>query len=123
MAPRVPVDEDGLQVSIIHNHGTKVLAIYDKSQCLHILSNFHWKFITELKDSGLDMVGYLVGIKVLFVFLSKSFLIFFIQVFPPGEVVYVYIDVSDLYKVLSVKKAIQMQTKHIVWMDMGKFTK
>ena len=70
MAPRVPVDEDGSQVSIIHNHGTKGLAIYDKTQALHLLSNFHWKFITELKDPALDMMGYHVGIKVLFAFLS-----------------------------------------------------
>ena len=72
MAPRVPVDEDGASVSIIHNSssGNKGLAIYDKSQCLHLLSNFHWKFITELKDPAMDMVGYLVAVKVLFGFLS-----------------------------------------------------
>ena len=68
MAPRVPVDEDGTHVSVIHNHARKGLAIYDKSQVLHTLSNFHWKFISELKDPALGLVGYHVGIKVQFHF-------------------------------------------------------
>ena len=123
MAPRVPTDEDGTTVSIIHNHGRKGLAIYDKSQCLHVLSNFHWKFIAELKDPGMDMIGYHVGIKVIFQFLYQTILILFIQVFPAAEVVYVYIELKDLLKVGQVQKAIQMQTTHTIWMDLGKFTK
>ena len=57
-------DEDGSQVSIIHNHGKRGLAIYDKTQLIHYLSNFHWKFVSELRDAALDLVGYLVAIKV-----------------------------------------------------------
>ena len=65
MAPRhQPPDEDGNHVSIIHNYGKKGLAIYDKFQVLHFISNFHWKFVSELKDTSMDLVGYLVGLKV-----------------------------------------------------------
>ena len=65
MAPHVPLDEDSTQVSVIHNHAQKGLAIYDNVQVLHTLSNFHWEFIAELKDPALGLVGYNVGIKVL----------------------------------------------------------
>ena len=61
--PRLP-DDDDPQVSIIHNHGKRGLAIYDKSEIIHYLPNFHWKFVSELRDSSLDLVGYLVAIKV-----------------------------------------------------------
>jgi hypothetical protein len=65
--PRRPAsrdDDDGPTVSVIHNHAQKGLCIYDKSQVLHRLSNFGLKFISELKDTALDMVGYLFALKV-----------------------------------------------------------
>ena len=81
MAPRVGVDEEGTRATKIHNYGvrgltpdfvsqvlllvTLGLAIYDPSLELHILSNFRWKFISELKDTGMGLIGYHVSLKVL----------------------------------------------------------
>ena len=61
--PRVREEEDPPAVSVIHNHVGKGLCIYDKSQILHRLSNFSMKFVSSLKDSQLDMVGYLFALK------------------------------------------------------------
>ena len=61
--PRVWEEEDPPAVSVIHNNVGKGLCIYDKSQILHRLSNFSMKFVTSLKDSQMDMVGYLFALK------------------------------------------------------------
>jgi len=107
MAPRVPLDEDSTQVSVIHNHAQKGLAIYDNVQVLHTLSNFHWDFIAELKDPALGLVGYNVGITV----------------FPEGQVGYVFIARKDLLKERRVEDAIRRQTKQSIWMNLGQFSK
>ena len=50
--------------SIIHNHRSKGLGIFDKSQVFHQLSNFNIKFVSELKDPRMDLMGYLWALKV-----------------------------------------------------------
>ena len=50
--------------SIIHSHRSKGLGIFDKSQVFHQLSNFNIKFVSELKDPRMDLMGYLWALKV-----------------------------------------------------------
>ena len=141
MAPRVGVDEDGTRATKIHNYGvrgltpdfvsqvlllvTVGLAIYDPSLELHILSNFRWKFISELKDTGMGLIGYHVSLKVLKMrdFSSLMPTRFFHQVSPSGDTVYVFIDANDLFKASKVANAIKLQTTQSIWMDLGKFAK
>ena len=64
MAPRAnagsPADEP--DHSVIHNHRSKGLGIFDKSQVFHQLSNFNIKFVSELKDQRMDLMGYLLSL-------------------------------------------------------------
>ena len=63
MSPARSVDLEPDQLTI-HNAPKKGLCIYDKSMVNHQLSNFVVKFISELKDPKLDLLGYLWAIQV-----------------------------------------------------------
>ena len=61
---------------VIHNHRSKGLGIYDRSQVFHQLSNFNIKFVSELKDQKMDLMGYLWALKVRELFVNSYLLIF-----------------------------------------------
>ena len=50
--------------SVIHNHRDKGLGIFDRAQVFHWLSNFNIKFVSELNDQKMDLMGYLWALKV-----------------------------------------------------------
>ena len=107
MPARVVEDDDGPTVSVIHNHIGKGLCIYDKNQLLHSLSNFSIKFVSDLRDIGMDMVGYLFALKVGAKQLNvKHFKVFTFQIFPANEVAYVYIGHEHLNKPNMVERCI-----------------
>ena len=54
MAPRIPGIEP--DQGVIGNH-RKGLGIFDKHQTFHQLSNFNIKFVSELKDPKMDLMG------------------------------------------------------------------
>ena len=61
---------------VIHNHRSKGLGIYDRSQVFHQLSNFNIKFVSELKDQKMDLMGYLWALKVRELFVNSYLFIF-----------------------------------------------
>ena len=71
MAPRAMFVEPDPNVIGNHQRG---LGIFDKNQVFHQLSNFNLKFISELKDARMELMGYLWALKI----------------YPSGTVCYVF---------------------------------
>ena len=107
MAPRIPGIEP--DQGVIGNH-RKWLGIFDKHQTFHQLSNFNIKFVSELKDTKMDLMGYLWALKI----------------YPSNQVCYVFMSDTHMQKPFLVLRSIQLQlgeSQARVWMDLGKFTK
>ena len=107
MAPRAMFVEPDPNVIGNHQRG---LGIFDKNQVFHQLSNFNLKFISELKDARMELMGYLWALKI----------------YPRGTVCYVFMADSAMQKPFLVFRSIQLQlgeSEARVWLDLGKFSK
>ena len=95
--------------NVIGNH-RKGLGIFDKNQAFHQLTNFNIKFVSELKDAKMELMGYLWALKI----------------YPSSQVCYVFMSDHHMQKPFLVLRSIQLQLgegQARVWMDLGKFNK
>ena len=75
--------------NVIGNH-RKGLGIFDKNQAFHQLTNFNIKFVSELKDAKMELMGYLWALKI----------------YPSSQVCYVFMSDHHMQKPFLVLRSI-----------------